>query len=262
MSLTDRPRRGMWRIVTVVLTIAIGAMTGLGGVNHGRTRVLLLAGAVIAAVLQLYAGYLRDDAAAKAVSSAERLAEEIRAVTHKALAGTITPLLRLLAQIEEAATEAERRPLRSALLTAVVTSVPAVLAADNLRACFFAMEWDGNGVPKALTPVHAAGRADPPKTLFNVGTTAGDEAIQMVLDDSHQFSNDTNVDPPASWIDHPHEYRTFLSVPVRGLRQTIGMLSVDGLNPGDLVKDRDEPILTVLARILAVSQISHDEIVR
>jgi GAF domain-containing protein len=77
----------------------------------------------------------------------------------------------------------------------------------------------------------------------------------MVVDDGFLFCADVERDPPPGWRVHPHVYRTFLAVPVRAADHAVGMLTVDSLTVGDLDSDRDTPVLRVLARILAISQL-------
>ena len=125
-----------------------------------------------------------------------------------------------------------------------------------VRACYFALEWDDARPVRLRWSGQVAGRADEPRSPFEAGTVSGDAAIAMVQDDSYLFCRDIETDPPPGWDAHDHVYRTFLSVPVRGVEHATGMLTIDSLRPGDLDAERDRPILIVLARILAISQIS------
>jgi GAF domain-containing protein len=160
--------------------------------------------------------------------------------------------------MDEAQDEGQREQARASILSAVIAGAPAILKAERVRACYFKIERADDGSVAGLRYVRSGGRADEPRTVFEAGHPVGDGAIQMVLNDEVIFCDDTDTNPPASWTDHPHNYRTFLSVPVRGQKQVFGMLSVDAPNPGDLSIESDAPILTVLARILAVSQIARN----
>jgi transcriptional regulator with GAF, ATPase, and Fis domain len=259
MWLTDKPRKGLWRGVSGAASISLAVLGGWAAVTHGVVRVVLVGGAVLVTTVQQLSQWARDKADDRATGTVERIAEEIRSTTNAALSGAFMPLLRLLAKIEEAENETERAKLREAAIASVVHAAPAVLGPDNTRACFFVLENDPLDGLLRLRFHTAAGRVDEPHTRFEPSTAAGQAAFQMLIEDEYTFCEDTASSPPPGWNDHPHQYRTFLSVPVRGDQEIVGMLTVDAPSPGDLSIDRDLPILLVLARILAVSQIAQSE---
>lgn len=235
-----------WATLNYLSGAGVVVLGALGGANHGPSRVGLFAGAAVVAVIQLSAAQRRERAA-------KDIAEETRTVTNNAISNAFTPLLGLVVAVLEATDEASREPLRAQLRTSVVYAASYAIGPDQgVRACVFGV--DDPDRPSILTwsGVHA-GRADEPRSVFRAGTVRGDEAFAMLADDGFAFCADTEADPPPGWDEgHPHEYRTFLAVPVRAAGQAVGMLTVDSLTAGDLQPDRDRPILLVLARILAV----------
>lgn len=259
MWLTDKPRKGLWRGVTGVASIFLAILGGWAAVTHGTARVVLVGTAVVVTAVQQLSQWARDKADERATETVERIAEDIRSTTNAALSGAFMPLLRLLARIEEAENETERAKLREAAIASVVHAAPAILGPDHTRACFFILEADSSEGEVRLRFHTAAGRVDEPHTRFDPSTAAGRAALRMLTEDEHTFCEDTESSPPPGWNEHLHQYRTFLSVPVRGDQELIGMLTVDAPSPGDLSIDRDLPILLVLARILAVSQIAQSD---
>jgi hypothetical protein len=256
MWLTDKPRKGLWRGVNAAAALSLAMLGGGAAVTNGAVRIVLLAGVVAVTGIQQAGQWVRDKADERATTSAERIAEDIRSTTNAALSGAFMPLLRLLAKIEEADSEDERAKLREAAIASVVHAAPAVLGPDNTRASYFVLEAESAGEPLRLRFHTAAGRVDEPHTVFDASTEAGKAAFQMLIEDEYTFCDDTVAAPPAGWQEHPHQYRTFLAVPVRGDLEIVGMLTVDAPSPGDLSIDLDLPIMLVLARILAVSQIA------
>jgi hypothetical protein len=255
-KLVERPRKTLWRWLIFVLTLIAAAAAALASVNHGSLRVWLYVGGGVTAGLLLWSQYLRDDAAERAKNAAVTEADNVRVISNDLINNALSPLLRVLAQIDESNDPDEQQQLWGAFEHGVVAAVPTALVASDLRCCFFLLESETDGSPKALKIRYPSGRADQPHTTFKSDTPEGQAAIKMLLDDSFTFCADTETSPPPGWQDHPHDYRTFLSVPVRGQDAVVGMLTVDGLHPGDLVLERDKPILALFARILAVGEIS------
>lgn len=258
MRLPDKSREGLWRFINISASISLAALAVSAAVAHGWVRFGLAVGAIAVTVIQQVAQWRRDRADEGITENAEQLAEDVLTTTHAALSGAFVPLLRVLAQIEEAENEARRSRLRAAAIASVVHAAPAVLGPDRTRACYFALEYEPGGLAR-LRFHSSAGREDEPRTRFDPQTPSGEAAMKMVVEDGHTFCEDTELSPPPGWEDHPHQYRTFISVPVRGDQIIVGMLTVDAPSPGDLSIRRDLPILLVLARILAVSQISQSE---
>jgi hypothetical protein len=248
-----RPAPRVWAGIDAGSTAALVVAGALIGVTHGSARVGWVAVAAAMALTQLLAQARRRVAARRAIRDARQLADDIRTSTNYAISNAFMPILRLVTELFEAADDSTRAMIRAQIATSVVYAASSAIGPDvGVRACFFVLDptsrrlaWSGL----------QAGRDDEPKSEFAAGTTAGDLAVSMVVEDGYLFCADVELDPPPGWHDHPHVYRTFLAVPVRAADHAVGMLTVDSLAPGDLDPDRDTPVLRVLARILAISRI-------
>ena len=252
------PNTRRWDALNATATIALVVVGALVGIAHGAARYGWLALAVALTSAQLLSHARVRAAQRRATRSAEQLAEDIRTAANYAISDAFIPILRLVTELFEAGDELGRDTIRAQIATSVVYAAASSLGPDHgVRACFFVLDVDPRGRPRRLRwSGQQAGRADEPRSPFVAGTESGDAAIAMVTDDSFLFCRDIRSEPPPGWDAHEHVYRTFLSVPVRGVDHATGMLSVDSLRPGDLEPERDKPVLLVLARILAISQIS------
>ncbi len=265
MGMRDRspvPNTRRWDALNAAATIVLVVAGALVGITHGSARYGWLAVAVALTALQVLATSRVRAAQRRATRAAEQVAEDIRTSANYAISAAFTPILRLVTELFEARDDTQRAAIRAQIVTSVVYAAASSIGPDQgVRACFFVLDEDddaaGDARPRRLRWTgQQAGRADEPRSPFVAGTESGDAAIAMVMDDSYLFCRDIEVDPPPGWDAHEHAYRTFLSVPVRGVDHATGMLTVDSLQPGDLDPDRDRPIVLVLARILAISQIS------
>jgi hypothetical protein len=249
-----------WWSVSGIAAVALIADTLSVGVTHGRVKLALIFGAILLAGVQVAVQGVREETAKEAERSSEQVEKDTRRATNVAVSSTLGPILRLVLELLETDSESKRITLRAEIVVAVVTAAVASVGPDEgVRASFFILDVDQEGSPLRLSwSGRMAGRADEPKSVFEAGTTRGDAAIGTVVEDVPLFCRDVDAYPPPGWDEHPHNYRTFLAVPVRGAAIASGMLTVDALEPGDLELERDKHILLVLARILAVSQIGSD----
>ncbi len=130
----------------------------------------------------------------------------------------------------------------------VLYSAALLIGPDRVRACWFELD---ERSPRALRPVLHEGRAGGPRTTFVEGTVAGDSVFELLTANAHRFCEDIRVDPPPGWDPtHPHDYQTFLAVPVVAGTKAYGLLTVDSLVAGDLTEG-DVPLLRLLAGLLA-----------
>ena len=258
MSRVRFPAR-IWDSLNASSTVALVLTGALLGVTHGTARVAWVITAAGMAGLQVFAQARRRSVAKQATATAEQLADDIRTSTNYAISNAFTPILRLVTELFEAPDEASRALIRGQIEVSVLYAASSAIGPDvGVRACFFVLEQDAGGPLRLQWSGQLAGRADEPKSRFERGTPSGDAALTMVVDDHYLFVRDM-AEPPPGWDGHDHLYRTFLAVPVRAADHASGMLTVDSLAPGDLEPDRDKPVLTVLARILAISQIASAE---
>ena len=241
--------------VGAVLTAVVFVLGFLASVSTDWSRWLWGALALVATL----AAYLTNQAVQQRerdqVLSAEKLAESVRRRVNVAVSSALTPLLRIVAQVHEEPDDVQRHAFRVGAVPAALAGVASTIGPPDLtRACYFRLDVDPFGVPRRLGFVAASGRTDEPHTTFEHGSRAGDAALRMIHDDVTVFCRDTEVDAPPGWTSHPHRYRTFMAVPVRADREVFGMLTVDCPHPGDLVRERDEPLVELFARVLAASQ--------
>jgi GAF domain-containing protein len=180
----------------------------------------------------------------------ERQATEVVAVDMRvAMNDALDPIVRQLGRIAVADGRHEREELREQTIPMVLYSAALLIGPDRVRACWFRL--DGGASPRALRPVLHEGRAGPPRTTFLEGTPRGNIVFELLAANTHLFCEDVRTSPPPGWDPaHPHEYQTFLAVPVVAGSEAYGMLTVDSLLSGDL-SEGDVPLLRLLAGLLA-----------
>ncbi len=233
---------------TTALTAAALVLAALSsilvGTSHDGTRALWIVAnlfaVVIAVLIQAYEQRRRER---------ERHATEIVAVDMRvAMNDALDPIVRQLGRIAVAGGRREREERREQTIPMVLYSAAQLIGPDRVRACWFELD---DGSPRKLRPVLHEGRAEPARTTFVEGTPRGDIVFELLATNTHLFCEDVRVSPPTGWDpSHPHEYRTFLAVPVVAGDEAYGMLSVDSLLPGDLTEG-DVPLLRLLAGLLA-----------
>jgi hypothetical protein len=240
--------RGVRFYVTTGITAVAVALAGLSGIlagtTHGNSRVgwivVNLLSVATAAVVQSIEQRRRER---------ERQAAEIVAVDMRvAMNDALDPIVRQLGRIATASRR-ERDELREQTIPMVLYSASLLIGPERVRACWFRLHnWRR---PRRLSPELSEGRADALRTEFVEGTPSGNSVFELLTHNMHRFCRDVLTSPPAGWDPtHPHEYRTFISVPVVAGNQAFGLLTVDSLLPGDLTEG-DVPLLRLLAGLLA-----------
>jgi hypothetical protein len=239
--------RGTRAYATTGLTAAALVLAALAsilaGTSHGSARswwiaINLLSGA--GAVVALAIEHRRRERERQA---AETVAIDMRVAMNDAL----DPIVRQLGKIAVSGRR-DRDELREQTVPMVLYSAALLIGPDRVRACWFELD---EGSPRALRPVLHEGRAGGPRTTFVEGTQAGDSVLELLTSNAHRFCKDVRVDPPPGWDPtHPHDYQTFLAVPVVAGTKAYGLLTVDSLVPGDLTEG-DVPLLRLLAGLLA-----------
>jgi hypothetical protein len=233
--------------VTTALTAAALVLAALAsilaGTSHGSARawwiavnLLAVAGAVVAQAIE----QRRRERERRAV---ETVAIDMRVAMNDAL----DPIVRQLGKIAVSGRR-DRDELREQTVPMVLYSAALLIGPDRVRACWFELD---ERAPRALRPVLHEGRAGGPRTTFVEGTVAGDSVFELLTANAHRFCKDVHVDPPPGWdATHPHDYQTFLAVPVVAGTKAFGLLTVDSLVAGDLTEG-DVPLLRLLAGLLA-----------
>jgi GAF domain-containing protein len=184
--------------------------------------------------------------------TAEQIAEDASAHIQLVVNDTLEPLAYLIGRITDRPRWSfgrEAVELQGQAKAVVLSAAAEVLGADRLRSCFFARVEEK---PVKLVPSGFHGRAEEPRTTFVEGTELGDFALDLLARREDLFCADTRAASPPGWAPGGHAYRTFIAVPVATEARQFGILTVDGLEVGDLT-DADVAAVRVLARLLAVA---------
>jgi len=238
--------------------VAVGAATAawvLGAVvNDLGGWSFALTAAAGAALTALAVGIpLRAEHNARVrAGTAEQIAEDASTRIQLVLNDVLEPLTYLIGRITDRSRWSfgrEAGELQGQAKAVVLAAAAEVLGADRLRSCFFARVDER---PVRLVPSGFHGRAEEPRTTFVEGTELGDFALGLLARREDLFCADTAQGSPPGWDPGPHKYRTFIVVPVATEARQFGILTVDGLEVGDLTED-DIPAVRVLARLLAVA---------
>lgn len=254
----ERWRRGFgstWTGLTLTtLAVLSAAMLGL---THGVARVLWSVVGLIAALVLFVANRAHEAERAARDTEVEDLAEAARVTAHGAIASAVVPLLRLVNQIHEEPDPHARSSLRRQAVTGVLNSCTAVCGPlGEVRACWYALDVHADGRVLGLRFDEYAGRPDEPRVRFDASTATGRQVLDSLLADEQVFVADLRVTRPPAWdpsdVASGH-YVSFLAVPVRGEHQVHGMLTIDARHGGVLTAERDEPLITLLARVLAAA---------
>jgi hypothetical protein len=184
--------------------------------------------------------------------TAEQIAEDAAARIQLVLNDTLEPLTYLIGRITDRPRWSRGRDLvelQGQAKAVVLAAAAEVLGADRLRSCFFELIEER---PARLVPSGFHGRAEAPRTTFVAGTPLGDFALDLLERRDDLFWADVRAAAPPGWEPGGHAYRTFVAVPVATESRQFGILTVDGLQVGDLT-EADIAAVRVLARLLAVA---------
>jgi GAF domain-containing protein len=184
--------------------------------------------------------------------TAEQIAEDAAARIQLVLNDALEPLTYLIGRITDQRRWSfgrEAADLQGQAKAVVLSAAAEVLGADRLRSCFFALVEER---PARLVPSGFHGRAEAPRTTFVAGTELGSFALDMLARREDLFCADTRAASPPGWEPGGHAYRTFIAVPVATEARVFGILTVDGLEVGDLT-EADVAAVRVLGRLLAVA---------
>ena len=238
----------------VAVTAATAAWVIGAVVNDLSGWSFTLTAAAGAALTALAVGLpLRAERNARArARTAEQIAEDAAARIQLVLNDALEPLTYLIGRITDQRRWARGRELgdlQGQAKAVVLSAAAEVLGAARLRSCFFALVEER---PARLVPSGFHGRAEAPRTTFVAGTELGDYALEMLARREDLFCADTRAASPPGWEPGGHAYRTFIAVPVATGARQFGVLTVDGLEVGDLT-EADVTAVRVLGRLLAVA---------
>ncbi|MDN5748235.1 MAG: GAF domain-containing protein [Pseudonocardia sp.] len=247
------PRPGTRLLRTAAVAAATAAwvvaafLNGLSGLSFGLA---VAAGAALTAVavgLPLVA----ERRARLRAATAEQIAEDAAARMQLVLDDALEPLAYLVGRITDAraANALGLVELQGQAVAVVLAAAAEVLGTRRLRACYFALT---AGPPRRLLNAGFRGRAEAPRTTFTAGTPLGDEALRLLSDRDDLFCRDARTLAPPGWAAADHDYRTFIVVPVATESRELGIITIDGLQVGDL-SEADVAAVRVFARLLAAA---------
>jgi GAF domain-containing protein len=244
--------RATARPVAVTAATAAWVLGAVANNLSGWSFTLTAAGGAVLTALAVGLPLRAEHNARVRARTAEQIAEDASARIQLVLNDALEPLAYLIGQITDRRSWTRGRELvelQGQAKAVVLSAAAEVLGADRLRACFFAFV--DERLPR-LVPAGFQGRAEQPRTTFVAGTELGDFALDMLARREDLFCADTRAESPPGWEPGGHAYRTFIAVPVATEARTFGILTVDGLDVGDLT-DADVAAVRVLGRLLAVA---------
>ena len=244
--------RATARPVAVTAATAAWVLGAVANNLSGWSFTLTAAGGAVLTALAVGLPLRAEHNARVRARTAEQIAEDASARIQLVLNDALEPLAYLIGQITDRRSWTRGRELvelQGQAKAVVLSAAAEVLGADRLRACFFAFVDER---PARLVPAGFQGRAEQPRTTFVAGTELGDFALDMLDRREDLFCADTRAESPPGWEPGGHAYRTFIAVPVATEARKFGILTVDGLDVGDLT-EADVAAVRVLGRLLAVA---------
>lgn len=242
----------------VARPVAVAAATTawvLGAVVNdlsGWSFALTASGGAVLTALAVGLPLLAERRASARAATAEQVAEDAAARMQLVLDDALEPLAYLIGRIVDRPRWSRGRELlelQGQAKVVVLAAAAEVLGSARLRSCYFALVEDR---PPRLEPAGFHGRAEAPRTTFVAGTPLGDYALGLLARREDLFCRDVRAVPPPGWEPGGHEYRTFLAVPVATEARGFGIITIDGLQVGDLTED-DVAAVRVFARLLAIA---------
>lgn len=248
-SSSDRVVRFI-RPAAVLAATAAWVVSALVNNLSGFGLVASLVGGALLTVLAVGLPMLGERRATSRAATAEQIAEDAAARMQLVLDDALEPLAYLIGRITDRprwSRGRELQELQGQAKIVVLAAAAEVLGADRLRSCFFALTGD-----RRLVPAGYHGRADEPRSTFEPGTPLGDVALGLLDRREDLFCPDVATGPPPGWWPDGHDYRTFIAVPVATEGRAFGLMTIDGLQVGDLAPD-DVAAARVFARLLAIA---------
>lgn len=151
---------------------------------------------------------------------------------------SLTPALQLLVQLSEAPNVDRRRDLFQRLLQTCLNAARHGSGQRRVRASYYRAYVAEGSKKQRLEPESSLGRNVTASSVFEKGTKKGNQVWKQLEENQTRFEPDTaKIDPEEmrGWDPKKkRDYKTFISVPVRGEEQIYGMLTVDAPNPGEL----------------------------
>lgn len=165
----------------------------------------------------------------------------------------LTPLVEKLAVVvQEKKNTRQIHAEVSELKQQALRTVKEMIGTDptRIRVNYFKLEYaSGTAVLKA----HGS-TATAPRNQFDFNTEEGMTVLEMLAQNGYRFCADVDSAPPPGWnSEKPRPYKTFISVTASAGVEPDGMLTVDGVRPGDL-SESDVSIVKLVSTIVAISE--------
>jgi hypothetical protein len=157
-------------------------------------------------------------------------------------------LLHVVAEAVSAGEVTERRMLAQSARVAILAAAANLVgqkAEHGTRANLFKLDHEQEVME--LAPMGFSGRGERSERVFR----PGDDTYEATMNRKGTFVADVNED-----VDNEGDtlgYETYITYPVHVPNRIHGVLTVDCLHKGELVEDDDVPMMSVLARLIAIT---------
>lgn len=166
------------------------------------------------------------------------------------VADALEPLLQQLVKVSEAEPGHRKHTQLSGLVRVAIESARHVAGQRRLRATYYRIRPADARKNERFSPEGHTGRGTKPKTVFSRGTANGNFVFKKMEDNEPIFVGDVDKCDLPGWKARSRDYKTFISVPVRGESRVYGMLTVDAPTVGELT-EYDESFIKCVGLLLA-----------
>jgi hypothetical protein len=217
-----------------------------------------LVASIVFAVVAAVAPGLDTQLRRRREQAVERLIAEARQGAVVALNDGLDPLVETLGELA-AANSADRPAVLRKLITQALNSAAQIIGPERTRVSFFHV-LARRRPQRIVCDNNSAGRAGRVQTVFERGRPDGDFVFGLLEKDQPYFCEDVRTQPPPGWdASRGRDYRTFISVPARVGGRSMGMVTADAPEVGDL-NEQHESLLRVFGTVIAASMmLTEDE---
>ncbi|MBZ4020133.1 hypothetical protein CCS38_31240 [Streptomyces purpurogeneiscleroticus] len=185
------------------------------------------------------------------VTTARQAAAAATRNQRKAYEDVLVPIVALLDDIVSS-TGSERARLKQQMKLSIVTLVAQLVGNHDTRACLLEEVRDATGRRELQCKNHLwSGRGEPPTETFSADDERGRKLLELYDKGQDIFIRDVD-ELSESLRPDGEKYKTYINASVKVRDRSLGVLTVDSLNRGDLNQD-DVSIVAVLARLLGVA---------
>lgn len=180
-------------------------------------------------------------------------AAQARAAKKVEMNDQLSPLAYTLARIPAASGLVQRRTAIVSFLTKTVATCVSLTDEERSRATFYEVIEEAGS--RVFVPAGSSGRGDPAKSRFKEGDGADGAVVwAKAVAGEPTFVEDWRKDPPEHFdvSRTDRKYLTFITVPVVTYDGPVGLLTVNGPNPGDLTSS-DVETMQMLADLCAAA---------